>query len=484
VNGRIYLFAHFEPTTNPVAADPESQIWQLSNANPLPNGRDTLEMRNSRKRTLSVSSQGHLEEGRGPETSTTTQPRKCSRRQNLSPSPEYLGSVENYAEPTEVPDDARGPAGSALSPSAPPQDKYENYKAQLKKYEEINFAPGQWGYHDNWENLSKGTRKKISHARCIQGEFGQPAPAPCTGCRGVKGKTCRVYSPVYNDRMLRCGECALAGKPCTFDENGQRERHQRPVQRRNQTDGPAYCCPVQSCPRRTLKSFPTFEEVEEHILSAHPSTNHALVIQARPGEKIKLHPLPLEEYQRARSNYLVENASEGEFGHRSDWVTGLEEGVITRLRDARLAHTFGILAKKPCGHCRTRGLTCIVRHPEACTSQSPQPYCSNCKFGSRTCPLSKEVLDYFPNKKQTPGGSRTRKFSGSESSFGESQAVRPSRKSMEGGFSSQHDPLRTPKEVSTTETAARLLQRFQPAKPAETVAARVRSQFSPDSVVD
>ncbi|KAF2824258.1 hypothetical protein CC86DRAFT_52608 [Ophiobolus disseminans] len=128
---------------------------------------------------------------------------------------------------------------------------------------------GGYGYKDNYDDIGKVWRFRITHARLIERIYGLPAPTTCERCAD-KGLTCRVYHPYLKSKRASsgaCGECRLSMRTCVMNGSNQRKagkkrqasnpepnvphakKHRPSVGGKPARDAGGYC-PVLTCSRR------------------------------------------------------------------------------------------------------------------------------------------------------------------------------------------------------------------------------------------
>ena len=87
-------------------------------------------------------------------------------------------------------------------------------------------APGENSYSLNWSILSERTRKKLAHARLIDGDYGVNLEEPCEYCHlstqpayTGRRRQCRVYIPSLRVRNSHLGvTCSACRARSTFEE--------------------------------------------------------------------------------------------------------------------------------------------------------------------------------------------------------------------------------------------------------------------------
>lgn len=279
-----------------------------------------------------------------------------------------------------------------------------------------------------------------AHKTCINGKYGLSISMKCTPCL-AKGLDCRVYHPdlAPHTRGTRCGNCRVNKKPrCDLEANPlsmytiqeQSSEEVVPADMQDTIGGPSanpvedgtkpqvatpkststqrvsnlaektgnFFCPVRTCHGAMIIKFSLFDDLRKHILLQHSDTNHGLLLKAiDTGNPTSLRPPSQEDLQEAYDAYRRQNAPLGQFGHRDPitrpWDKTAED-VRQRVAAGRLVHTYGVLAPKPCEHCKTNKITCIASYPDLCLPGGLKGnYCSECKFTSRTCKQDQSMFD-------------------------------------------------------------------------------------------
>jgi hypothetical protein len=149
-----------------------------------------------------------------------------------------------------------------------------------------NAPKGQYGHKDNWQEIGKGYKAKVAHARLIKGDYGIPSPHACERCAS-KDLACRIYNPDLRAARVNqgpCGECRLKGDSSGINSSihckvGKKRtasnvapNESNPKILRRSTGGDTSVldyCPVLTCPRRT-RPFNNKANLLRHITSAHP----------------------------------------------------------------------------------------------------------------------------------------------------------------------------------------------------------------------
>ncbi|KAF2275690.1 uncharacterized protein EI97DRAFT_459152 [Westerdykella ornata] len=151
-------------------------------------------------------------------------------------------------------------------------------------------------------------------------------------------------------------------------------------------------CPVREC----SEAFKDFDLFQDHIRVTHPTSNHALVLDAVANNTSPvLNPAaPIDDFLADYELCKYQNAEAGEFGHRDpDKWEAIQQGTRNRLALARLIHNkYGILASEPCGACRNGGTTCLVLHPELRNKLKFGSTCSECRNGGKMCSFAQKTV--------------------------------------------------------------------------------------------
>jgi hypothetical protein len=295
--GKLHLFAHFErkrsgnaalhtPATSTAPSFSRAHTEAASRIPVLPSPTRAL---NDVDLPLSTR-QGSV---RQPGLSVSI-PRKqqSNNVQNLSDSDSDGSDETHYLLSPSDPggqSDVEGGAQSAIEP-LPVNATAAQHALDFQQLLVTNAPKGKYGHKDNWDDISKEYKAKITHAKLIKGIYGSPAPVPCEYCT-LKNVTCRIYHPNLKSARAMpgsCGECRLRSNTCVLNGNKHRqaERKRKATdQPGNALDGPpskilrrgiggtptgnADHCPVVTCSRQ---SEPFFNKANffRHVRAAHP----------------------------------------------------------------------------------------------------------------------------------------------------------------------------------------------------------------------
>ncbi|KAF1960565.1 hypothetical protein CC80DRAFT_386570, partial [Byssothecium circinans] len=207
--GKLHLFAHFEPVEAPRTHSSIPRTGSMAPSTSV-NTESTRPPTHSSSATMVDEIELELplnsQKWRSPNKPLTL-PRKHkhAKIRDLSSGSDSEGSGETQflmspsdqgaeLEDEDHNDSAQHNPASFKTPQLPPDATADQHWIDFEAAVASNAPFGQYGYRANWDDVSKGHRTRVAHARMINGIYGIPAPVACDLC-AKKGLTCRIYHP-------------------------------------------------------------------------------------------------------------------------------------------------------------------------------------------------------------------------------------------------------------------------------------------------